>query len=132
MAHHNLNIHDCINTSDDRSHTERYQESRCVCPQKEPCSSCECSFGLVATERTTTHNTGSHLQCFIDGICLLGQGLCALHPLLQSAQPSGLQIQIVKQFNPARPYLLQWAGKKLNCVRSHLNMRCISRYIFRN
>lgn len=59
-------------------------------------------------KRIATRNTDAHLQGFIDSICLLRQGLSALHSLLQSVEPGGLKIQIVKQFNPARPYFLKW------------------------
>ena len=80
------------------------------------------SFGLTATESIAPHNAGAHLQRFIDCICVLRQGLGALHPLLQGAQPAGLKIQIVKQLNPARPYLLERTRQKLHHRRSHF--RC--------
>ena len=92
------------------SYAENHQGSKSICWHKALRSLFEYSFSLIATKRTT-QNAGSHLQGFADGVCLLRQGLCALHPFFQSAEPGGLKIQIVKQFNPTRPYLLNRQGK---------------------
>lgn len=106
------------------SYAENYQRSESICWHKALCSLFEYSFSLIAT-KITTQNAGSHLQGFADSICLLRQGLCALHPLFQSVQPGSLKIQIVKQFNPTRPDLLNRQGQ-LDKIRSHLETQCIS------
>lgn len=49
----------------------------------------------------------------MNSIYPLRQDRCAPHTLLQSVQPSGFQIQIVKQLNPTRPDLLKKEKEKI-------------------